>query len=213
MRVWPYLVGNSLQITPELYQIFKTRATTVSNRTLPHVGREDSMGTIQFDLPRTHAQESRLHDGGPQSVAWESILQTYASYRPDIGYVQGMSYVAAMCVEYLDEYQAFVTFATLLSRQIHFNLLMLDPTILRAFARAFNEIFRRSLPQLHLHLTAEGVSSEIFLLDWGLTLFAKALPLPLAARLWDVSLLEGELFFVKACLGTLPPSPPDIIGD
>jgi TBC1 domain family member 14 len=206
VRVWPHLAGNSLQITPELYQIFKTRASTVSMKALPHHGREESMGTIQYDLPRTHAQESRFHDDSPQSAALKSILQTYASYRPDIGYVQGMGYVAAMCVEYLDEYQAFTTFANLLSRQFHFNFLLLEPEILRAFALTFDEILQRCLPRLHRHLRQESVSSEIFLLDWGLTLFSKALPLPLAARLWDVLLLDGEVFFVKACLGICFPS-------
>jgi TBC1 domain family member 14 len=223
-RVWPQLTGNILHITPELYQIFKSRSSRIINQEVINrqqqkqeqhgeqlhpgeVSREDSIATIQHDIPRTHANESRFHDGGPMNLALESILQTYACYRPDIGYVQGMSYIAAMCVNYLDEYQAFATFANLLNRHVNFSLFLLAPEIVKAFSLTFDHLFQRALPQLYRHLLSESVSSEIFLLDWALTLFSKALPIPLAARLWDVYLLEGELFFIKASLGMSPFSP------
>ena len=36
-------------------------------------------------------------------------------YRPDIGYVQGMSYIAAIVLLYIqDEYKAFMNFANLM---------------------------------------------------------------------------------------------------
>jgi len=36
-------------------------------------------------------------------------------YRPDIGYVQGMSYIAAIVILYIgDEYKAFMNFANLM---------------------------------------------------------------------------------------------------
>ena len=43
----------------------------------------------------------------------------------------------------------------------------------------------------------------MFLLDWHLTIFAKALPLDVAARVWDCYLAGGELFSLKCALGIL----------
>lgn len=43
------------------------------------------------------------------------ILQAFAMFRPDIGYVQGMSYLAAMVVMHVeDEYRSFVNFSELM---------------------------------------------------------------------------------------------------
>jgi hypothetical protein len=45
----------------------------------------------------------------------QRMLQAFAMYRPDIGYVQGMSYIAAMVLMYLqEEHDSFVTFSNLM---------------------------------------------------------------------------------------------------
>jgi len=46
----------------------------------------------------------------------KDVLEAYVSYRPDIGYVQGMSYLAAVLLLYLDPFPAFVCMANLLNR-------------------------------------------------------------------------------------------------
>ncbi len=52
-------------------------------------------------------------------------------------------------------------------------------------------------------MRSQELSSEMFLLDWHLTIFAKALPLDVAARVWDCYLAGGELFSLKCALGIL----------
>ena len=37
---------------------------------------------------------------------WD-ILETYSIFRPEIGYVQGMSFLAAMFLLYMDEFTSF----------------------------------------------------------------------------------------------------------
>ncbi len=76
-------------------------------RTLPGLrnvgayGREDTIALIPMDLLRTFPL---LHLFGPPNTASEGplhkhvrdVLEAFAFYRPDLGYVQGMSYIAAM---------------------------------------------------------------------------------------------------------------------
>jgi hypothetical protein len=55
-------------------------------------------------------------------------------------------------------------------------------------------------------MKSEGVSSDMFLLDWNLSLYAKALHLEATTRLWDAFLGEGDagdLFLARAALGIL----------
>ena len=227
VKVWPFLIGNNLQITPNLYEIFKSRALshqillnsnneeTEEKELNSHdlgrkeerdlnsndLGKEDSMLIIQYDLPRTFPNEIEFHNNSLLAISLETVLKTYACYRPDIGYIQGMSYLAAMCLTYLDEYQSFLTFANLLSSSFNFNLYLLQPSYFSSFIKTFDFFFQRSLPDLYQHLLSECISSDIFLLDWALTLFTKAFTVQIASRLWDVYLFEGELFFIKTCLG------------
>lgn len=44
------------------------------------------------------------------------MLEGFAVYRPDIGYVQGMAYIALTLLLNMDEFSAFVSFSNLLVR-------------------------------------------------------------------------------------------------
>ena len=51
--------------------------------------------------------------------ALREVLQTFVCYRPDIGYIQGMTYLGASLLLYMDdEYEVFRCLANLLSRHL-----------------------------------------------------------------------------------------------
>ena len=58
-----------------------------------------------------------FHDGGPMHTGLERVLMCYVCYRPDVGYVQGMSYLVATLLLYMDEFEAFKCMANLLGRR------------------------------------------------------------------------------------------------
>ena len=77
---------------------------------------------IQKDLPRTSPQNKFFAEGSPgyfffkvlfsnQSLnrikALENVLNTFAKYDPQIGYVQGMNFIAASLLYHAEEYIAF----------------------------------------------------------------------------------------------------------
>jgi hypothetical protein len=43
----------------------------------------------------------------------------------------------------------------------------------------------------------------MFLMDWYLSVFTKALPLEVAAQVWDMYLYEGEVYMLCVALGIL----------
>lgn len=45
------------------------------------------------------------------------------------------------------------------------------------------------------------VDTTSFMLEWYITLFSKSIPLDIAAIIWDLYLLEGEVLLYKATLG------------
>eukprot|EP00603_Paraphysomonas_imperforata_P005947 CAMPEP_0114412704 /NCGR_PEP_ID=MMETSP0103-20121206/468_1 /TAXON_ID=37642 ORGANISM="Paraphysomonas imperforata, Strain PA2" /NCGR_SAMPLE_ID=MMETSP0103 /ASSEMBLY_ACC=CAM_ASM_000201 /LENGTH=381 /DNA_ID=CAMNT_0001580739 /DNA_START=24 /DNA_END=1169 /DNA_ORIENTATION=- len=226
--LWNLLSGNFLQITPELYSIFKERALRLSSissksQSMEEVtdastsatgsevdletgnthGKEESMNIICYDVPRTFTDIEDFHNNGPLAKNLEVILKTYACYRPDVGYVQGMSYLAATLVFYLDEFNAFKCLANILGRRMSFEFYQLKNDMILQVTSTFNFFFELHMPQLRGHFVAESVASEVFLLDWIMTIFSKTFPVDIAARLWDVYLLEGEVFIMRASLGIL----------
>ena len=44
-----------------------------------------------------------------------------------------------------------------------------------AFVLCFDFFFKQHLPLLYMHMKGEGVTSEMYLMDWNLSLFSKVL--------------------------------------
>ena len=116
-----------------------------------------------------------------------------------------MSYLAAMLLLALDgdECRAFVALANLLAHPLCFDFYRLERARWAPHVAAFDVFFARKLPLLARHFARAGVLSELFVVDWSLTLFSRAMPLACAARVWDSCLLHGEVFVVRAALGVL----------
>ena len=70
-----------------------------ANRTSPRrnqaIGKESSLNLIDVISPNIPNAALFGEEGIPQQAP--RGLETYACYRPDLGYVQGMSYIAALC--------------------------------------------------------------------------------------------------------------------
>ena len=58
------------------------------------------------------------------------LLQTYVFYRPDVGYVQGMSYLAGHLLLYMEPYTAFKCFANMLNTPFFLAVLKMDPAVM-----------------------------------------------------------------------------------
>ena len=119
-KVWPRAIGNQLQITRQLYDIFKTHA---KNARIAHargdanayVSHEASISVLYKDLPRTFAELGFFHNGGPLEQPLREVLESYIFFRPDVGYVQGMSFIAAMLLLYVEPFEAFVCFSNMMN--------------------------------------------------------------------------------------------------
>ena len=158
-----------------------------------------SMALLNQDIPRTFPQYAFFHDSG----ALREVLQTFACYRPDVGYIQGMTYLAASLLLYMEDgYEVFVCLANMLSGHL-IDFYRFDMTQINVHLKAFEYFFQMRLPMLFNHFALHGVTSDMYCLEWSLTLFVKSLPLDICIRVWDSYLLLGEVFFVRAALGLL----------
>lgn len=163
-------------------------------------GKEKSMQLLDQDLPRTFPEYAFFHTSG----MLREVLQTYVVFRPDMGYVQGMSYLASMLLLYLDdEFECFKAFANMLNQHFFFHFYQLERSTIEHHLRVFEHFFHATLPLLSNHFQRHSITPDMYYLEWCLTLYVKFLPLDVATRLWDSYLLHGEAFCIRAALGIL----------
>ncbi|XP_062988967.1 TBC1 domain family member 12 isoform X2 [Elgaria multicarinata webbii] len=215
-KVWSLAVGNELNITPELYEIFLSRAkerwksfgeTGAENDTedagVSVADREASLELIKLDISRTFPSLYIFQKGGPYHDLLHSVLGAYTCYRPDVGYVQGMSFIAAVLILNLEEADAFIAFANLLNKPCQLAFFRVDHSMMLKYFAAFEVFFEENLPKLFHHFKSYNLTPDIYLIDWIFTLYSKSLPLDLACRVWDVFCRDGEEFLFRTGLGIL----------
>ncbi|KAB0390383.1 hypothetical protein E2I00_007209 [Balaenoptera physalus] len=189
-KVWRLAVGNELNITPELYEIFLSRAKerwksfseTNSENDVEGVSvadREASLELIKLDISRTF----------PSLYIFQKV--------------QGMSFIAAVLILNLEEADAFIAFANLLNKPCQLAFFRVDHSMMLRYFATFEVFFEENLSKLFLHFKSYSLTPDIYLIDWIFTLYSKSLPLDLACRVWDVFCRDGEEFLFRTGLGIL----------
>ncbi|XP_011695167.1 PREDICTED: TBC1 domain family member 14-like isoform X1 [Wasmannia auropunctata] len=194
-RVWKLAISNNLNVTPHLYNLCLDRAMSCPNN--------ESLAAIRLDVSRTFPTLCVFQEGGPLFNSLQGILAAYAVYRPDVGYVQGMSFVGAVLSLNMEPPDAFACFANLLNHPCHRAAFTLDQKRMDIYYKVYSSALAHKLPKVFSHFTVAGLSPDLYLLDWLYTIYAKAMPLDVACRIWDVFLRDGDEFLFRTALGVL----------
>jgi TBC1 domain family member 14 len=165
--------------------------------------REESAALISLDLERTFPTLSFFSGEGPLYHSLWNVLSAYVVYRPDIGYVQGMGYLAATLLLSMDEHDSFIAFCNLLNQHHFYDFFIMDMDRVGVHIRAFEQLLMKTLPDVRMHFDSHNVRSEVFMFEWMLTAYMKTFPLDTACRVWDGFVFEGELFLFRVALGYL----------
>ncbi|VDK46578.1 unnamed protein product [Gongylonema pulchrum] len=105
-----------------------------------------------------------------------------------------MSQIAALFLMYMDEEEAFWCMHALLvdkKHSMHGFFIPGFPKLVR-FQAHYEKILQKYLPRLKKHLDKTSIP-PIYLTKWWFGCFLDRVPFPLALRLWDVFLLEGDV--------------------
>ncbi|CAL7943347.1 unnamed protein product [Xylocopa violacea] len=194
-KVWKLAIPNNLNITTHLYTICLDRAM------LSPIS--ETLAAIKLDVYRTFPTLCVFQEGGPLSNSLQGILAAYAVYRPDVGYVQGMSFVGAVLSLNMEPPDAFTCFANLLNHPCHRAAFTLNQKQMDIYYKVYSSALAHKLPKIFSHFTVAGLSPDLYLLDWLYTIYAKAMPLDVACRIWDVFLRDGDEFLFRTALGVL----------
>ena len=166
---------------------------------------------IAVDLPRTLPKLQLFQEHCPLHKDLTQVLEAFAVSQSELGYVQGMSFVAAVLMLHMSPLDAFICMSNLLSSHFFVSLFTLNIRECLKHIRIYELLFSKHLPNLYSFFQRLGVSPEHFLLDYFFTAFSRSLPLPVVTRVWDCFFLEGEVFLYRVALALLKLYEPELL--
>lgn len=149
--VWSLVVPNNLKITEKLYSVLLKRAKICTENAEKDSQFRKNLKVIEEDLHRTYSEMNVFRYGNDLYQPLKNVLMAYSLFRPDLGYVQGMSYVAgSLLLHYGSELETFSIFANIMNREdILFNFYSFDMDKVNIIFHIFIRLMKEKLPKLY----------------------------------------------------------------
>ena len=212
-RVWMLCLGNRFSITKEYYEIQvknskeilekykinkkeemndKTNDNIINDENdLKIKDKEKSINIIELDIERTFPYLGVFRGDSPLAQDLREILRVFVISRPDIGYIQGLSFIAGILLLNMDKFKAFISLMNLILNPIMLPFYKMENESIQQRLKLFKQVFYFNLPELCEHFDELGLLPENYFLSWNMTLFTRDVNLELAKRIWDVFMVEG----------------------
>lgn len=159
---------------------------------------------IQRDINRTFpAHDFFKEAGGLGQDSLYRISKAYAVYDTEVGYCQGLSFLAATLLLHMPEEQAFCVLLKLMYDYGLRDLYKDGFECLYIRLYQLNRLMQEHVPQLLQHFSEKGVESHMFASQWFLTLFTARFPLYFVFHILDVFLLQGTDTLFQVALALL----------
>ena len=153
--------------------------------------KEKSINIIELDIERTFPYLGLFKGNSPMAEDLREILRVFVISRPDIGYIQGLSFIAGILLLNMDKFKAFISLMNLILNPIMLPFYKMDNESIQQRLKLFKQVFYFNLPELCGHFDELGLLPENYFLSWNMTLFTRDVNLELANRIWDVFMIEG----------------------
>lgn len=134
-----------------------------------------------------------------------SVLKCISIIEPEIGYVQGMGYMVAILLLYVDKVDAFNIMLKIINNKTYGMKPFYMPQMpgLKISFYIFLSLFKKFMPRLHEHLLLEMIPPAMYATKWFMTIFSTNIPIELTLRIWDVFFIEGQKIVYRIALAIL----------
>ncbi|XP_051564440.1 TBC1 domain family member 4 isoform X2 [Myxocyprinus asiaticus] len=158
---------------------------------------------ILVDLGRTFPTHQYFSTQlGAGQLSLYNLLKAYSLLDTEVGYCQGISFVAGLLLLHMSEEQAFDALKFLMydlgiRRQYRPDMISLQIQMYQ-LSRLLHDYHRN----LYTHLEEHEICPSLYAAPWFLTLFASQFPLGFVARIFDLLFVQGTevIFKVGLCL-------------
>ncbi|XP_061535108.1 TBC1 domain family member 1 isoform X3 [Phycodurus eques] len=167
---------------------------------------------ILIDLGRTFPTHPYFQTQlGAGQLSLYNILKAYSLLDPEVGYCQGLSFIAGVLLLHMGEEDAFNMLRFLmydvgLRKQYRPDMIILQIQMYQ-LSRLLHDYHR----DLYSHLEQQEIGPSLYATPWFLTAFASHFPLGFVARVFDMLFLQGPEVIFKVALSLLGSHKPLIL--
>lgn len=150
---------------------------------------------IKRDLTRTSFYTNI--DEFDKTDALFNVIKAYSLYDPDVGYTQGMIFIAAPLIMNMSESECFCLLVLLMKEYQLRDLFCPGMKGLHLLLYEFDCLLAKYSPVLYNHLVKQGIKSSMYASQWFLTFFAYKFPLNIVLRIYDSIITQGMESILK----------------
>lgn len=148
---------------------------------------------IGRDLNRTFPEIKMFREkGGYGQMKLGRVLRAYSAYDIQVGYCQGLTFLAGPLLLHMDDRSAFCTLIQLMEDYDLRSMFTADMAGLQLRMYQFESLFSEQLPELYDYFKSLNVNN-IYASQWFLSFFAVTCPLSMLVRIFDLVFSEGAI--------------------
>lgn len=161
-------------------------------------------GDIIRDIHRTFPKHVLFRDRNSLGQGQLfNVLRAYSVFNPEVGYCQGMGFIAGLLLMYLNEENSFMVLVALLETYNMSGLFKPDLPLLKKYFFQLQRLIQIHLPLLYDHLQNQGVEPTMYASQWFMTVCIYNFPFATVSRVWDIFLAEGVKIIFRIALAIL----------
>ncbi|KAL7561705.1 hypothetical protein ACA910_016467 [Epithemia clementina (nom. ined.)] len=180
-------------------------ASSSSTTTQPPPTAQPSHSLPGLRHPNNAVLPARVADAVGGQASLRRVLKAYSVYDREIGYCQGMNFVAGMFLTLMPEEEAFWLLVSVMNE---------EPCRMRGlFGEGMREthlvlhvaerLIQMHLPKVYKQLDKENIHITMFATQWLLTQYTSSFRFDLVLRVWDAFLGEGWKITYRVMLALL----------
>ncbi|KAI8342298.1 rab-GTPase-TBC domain-containing protein [Chlamydoabsidia padenii] len=145
---------------------------------------------ILRDLERTFPHHSYFQNKEGQDALF-NIVKAYSLHEPDVGYCQGIAFIAGPLLVNMPEEEAFGVLVQLMDRYQLKGHFAPQLNLLHQRMYQLDGLIHDQLPHIYRHFENQGIRSNMYASQWFMTLFAYKFPFHFVFRVYDLILAQG----------------------
>jgi hypothetical protein len=192
------------KLVPDMNKETKAKRTLLRDvsRTFPDEvlfrGSEDEHGNIV------------KNSSGHEMLA--ELLTIYSLYDPQLGYTQGMNYLAGfLLLNCRSPERCFKLLVAMMNEYDQRWMFLPGLPHLNQFLWMFEQFLNMFLPKLAEHFQKHGVVVTMYAVEWFVTLFTYILPRSTVQRIWDLYFVDSLVVLFRVGVALLKRSEYDLL--